>query len=231
MLSLLLLFETTGAAFAKRSSSSGSSSTPRVSTPSSTSTPSTPRVNSTPQPSLNTTSQPKANNTQQSKVDYPEQPRVTTSSPSKVNQTPSTPPTGNGAYRVTKATTAKPPIIQRNRSNSSYYQNGAFSNYLMTGLGTYLVLSAFTNNGDPIYVHAETGDPVDEQELTTMEVQAVDSVGGNPIVGYNQAEIDHSMNSMQELDHAKSSTVIWIAVIFVLIVLTLFFIYRILALR
>lgn len=77
----------------------------------------------------------------------------------------------------------------------AYYKGNNFSKTLLTAAGVYLILDSVTNEGDPIYVSAETGEPVKVEEL--KDVKPVEDT--EPITEEEKEEASKKVNSYYEL--------------------------------
>lgn len=148
----LLLFSTTGALVADAKGFSGS----RGGGSSFSSKPASSPIKSTPVKSSKTTKSEKAPAT--SKTTKSVKP---TQAPAAQVSNFKHKPAYNSYYAKPRTNTN----MKRYENKSYYSQDNGFATSLMTSIGTYLVLDAILDDGEPVYIDSETGERVDPDEL------------------------------------------------------------------
>lgn len=108
----------------------------------------------------------------------PSTPKVNTPKVNSSSQTIRNTPTskyGAGNYKPSQ----KGVDYSRYEGKSYYNSSTGFHTTLLTALGTYLVLDSFSDNGDPVYADASTGETYDVDELDEQKVEPVevDTIG------------------------------------------------------
>lgn len=80
---------------------------------------------------------------------------------------------------VPETKTSSEKIIKVDYSNfkgKPYYSEGlGFATGLMTSGGVYLLLDTFSPTGDPVYINADTGQPVNISDIDKEQVSVVDN--------------------------------------------------------
>lgn len=156
---LLLLFSTTGAIVADAKGFSGS----RGGGSSFSSKPASSPVKSSPVKSTKTTKSEKAPATSKTTKS------VKTTPPAQVNNFKHK-PAYNSYYAKPRSNTN----MQRYENKSYYSRDNGFATSLMTSIGTYLVLDAILDDGEPVYIDSETGEKVDPDELDAQPLDDQD---------------------------------------------------------
>ena len=158
----------------------GSVSTPRVSTPA-------PRI-STPTPKVSTPSTPKVSTSKSSvstsksstssKSTTSSKSSTSKSTTSKSTTKSSTPKTNTTSkYKSSYYKPSQKGIDYNKYSGKPYYNSSTgFSTMLLTSMGAYLILDGFEDDGDPIYIDADTGEEIDDDDLDSLGVQSVDEI-------------------------------------------------------
>ena len=72
------------------------------------------------------------------------------------------------------------PASKARYEGKSYYSGNGFATTLATSIGTYLLLDAITDDGDPVYIDSETGEVVDVDSMNVqpLETEATEGMTG-----------------------------------------------------
>lgn len=142
----------------------------RSSISTSVSKPSTPKV-----------STPKVN-TSKSSISSSSTSKSSTSTTSKsktviLKKSPSTTKSTTDASKSSNRKSVKIMVLSGN--NGLYRYNGSYSPFLVINDGSYLILTGFEKDGDPIYVNPCTKKEVDDDDLDELGAKAVKSIPGS----------------------------------------------------
>lgn len=147
------------------------------------------------------------------------------SSSTKTTKSSSTTKTKTVKPKTVKSkTTVKPkkitkPKVTIKNPGGKFYKNGSYVPYLMTAAGIYLMYQGMEDDGDPIYVNAETGEEVDDDDLESLGAQEIESI---PDFDDDEEEVEYE-DDEEYSDNAStndSSPLLGLIMFIIVIILT-----------